>query len=199
MALATTVMTSPLLNFLERLSLWRKRFSPSLIDKKSLEENFKTLIFFGRPQSGSRLLQLAYYLNLAEGLKAVDFSPSAEVSIIEAEKYETESFRPILQTAQHLKLSPLTEFKVTDHVVKDIKRVVNNDSYGFVLLGTQFLFDDNKAGGKVRELIDHLDCDVGVFVDRRFSQIERVLFLVGNHQDVKYFDVCGQVFAGRVC
>lgn len=184
MALVTTLMTGPAIHFIEVIFDSRKKFA----EQAKIKEGFNVLLAFGAPRSGSRLLELAYYLNLKNekepGITAAHFSPSADISLLEAEQYEREAFEQIDATGSRLGIPVNKIFKVTDDVEREIVRNVRKGSFDIVLLGSsRELFTNDKTGGKVKNLIQQIACATGVFIDKGFSRIENVLVVLDGMDD----------------
>jgi hypothetical protein len=183
MALVTTFMTGPVINMIEFF------FKSKDKEQRTLKTGFNTLLSFGSPQSGSRLLELAHYLNLKNekdaSVTALHFSPSADVSIIEAEQYEKEDFMPISQTASRLKVSLKKVFGVTDHVEKEIVEIAKENPYDVVLVGSsRDLFTRDKTGGKVKSFVHQMDSPVGIFIDGGFQKIDHAAIILSSAADI---------------
>jgi Kef-type K+ transport system membrane component KefB len=186
MALVTTFMTGPVINMIEFF------FQSKDKEQRTLKTGFNALLSFGSPQSGSRLLELAHYLNLKNekdaGITALHFSPSADVSVIEAEQYEKEAFLPILQTASRLKISVKRVFGVTDHVAREIVEAAKENPYNVVLVGSsRDLFTRDKTGGKVRNFVHQMDAPVGILIDGGFQKIDHTAVVLGSASDIFLF------------
>ena len=183
MALVTTFMAGPLINVIESSFASRKKKK-----MKKAKEGFHILLSFGSPQSGSRLLELMHCLsflqNKESSLTVVHFSPSADISILEAEQHEQEAFEPINHMAERLDVVFNKIFKVTDQVEKEMIKMVDEETYDVVLVGgSRELFSEDRTAGKVKALIQHTDSAVGVFIDRGFRRINRAVMIVKNNTD----------------
>lgn len=183
MALATTFMAGPAIHLVERF------FKPEeTLIKQETKEGLYALISFGSPQSGSRLLELVHYLNFTDpktpSITAAHFSPSADISILEAEQHEQEAFSPIEHTAKQFNIHLNKIFKVTDNVEKEVIQTNKRINFDIMLLGgSRPLFTDDKIGGRVRYLIQHIDPAVGVFIDKGFKKIDNLLILLSQPKD----------------
>ncbi|OGX37620.1 MAG: hypothetical protein A3C36_05045 [Omnitrophica WOR_2 bacterium RIFCSPHIGHO2_02_FULL_52_10] len=182
MALATTFMTSPLIHLIEFL------FKPKVEERGALKEGFNALLPFGSPQSGSRLLELACYLNLKNendaSVTAAHFSPSADVSMMEAEQHEKEAFRPIAQTAARLGVSLRKVFGVTDTVEREIVTAARENHYDIILVGSsRDIFTRDKTGGKVRGFVYQMESPVGIFIEGGFRKLDHAAVLFNSAED----------------
>jgi len=184
MALVTTFMTGPAINMID----WF--FHAKDEEKKKFpKKGFKTLISFGPAKAGSRLLELAHGLNLKDeedsSLSAVHFSSSSETSLMEAEQYEREAFIPIRAAAKERGVLLQTRFQVTEKVEKEITKMVKEDNYDIVLVGSSRpIFTEDRIAGKLRAVIQRLPCSVGVFVDHEFHEIHHVAMMCGSPEDI---------------
>ncbi|OGX06409.1 MAG: hypothetical protein A2Z88_07055 [Omnitrophica WOR_2 bacterium GWA2_47_8] len=180
MALITTFMAGPAIRAIEYF--FRERAVGGL------KEGFNTVLSFGSPQSGGRLLELAHYLNLKNEkdstVTVVHFSPSADISISEAEQHEEEAFRPVNYAASQFGIVLRKIFGVSDNVEHEIIKAVHRDNYNLILVGSsRELFADDKTGGKVKNFVNRLDPPVGVFIDRSFREINEILLIIGEPRD----------------
>jgi Kef-type K+ transport system membrane component KefB len=136
MALATTFMTGPALDLINR-------FWP---DKKVAEENlstgtgrYKILVSFSSPAKGVSLLQLAGSLikrNTAQAdVTMLHLSPSNELNQYNLEEYERESFMPIEDAARKLKLPVTKMFKPSAQIDSEITQTANAGHYSLLLIG----------------------------------------------------------------
>jgi Kef-type K+ transport system membrane component KefB len=197
MALVTTFMAGPAIGAIEFFFKEDRQR-----EVREITEGFQVLLSFGFPKSGSRLLELAYALNLKyekdDTITAVHFSPSADISILEAEQHERESFLPIQQTAERLGIPLKKIFKVTDHVEKEIIQTVKRRRYDIVLVGSsRELFTDEKTGRKMRSLIQQMDSGVGVFIDRGFKEIDDMLIVLKGFHDLFLLKYAKKFLAGN--
>ncbi|MBP9855657.1 MAG: cation:proton antiporter [Candidatus Omnitrophica bacterium] len=183
MALVTTFMTGPAMNLIEFFFDRRQKFqAPS-------KEGFSTLLSFGAPHSGSRLLKLAYDLNLKNekdsSLTAIHFSPSADISLMEAEENERQAFSPISRTAERFGILLRKVFRVTDHVEKEILETVQENLYDIILMGSsRDLFKEAKTSGLVKAIIEDSNVAVGVLIDKNFIQVEKAALILSEENDL---------------
>lgn len=182
MALVTTFMAGPVIMAIEF-------FFKSKEADKEIKEGFNALLSFGSPQSGGRLLELAYYLNLKNEndatITAVHFSPSADVSIPQAQQHEKEAFMPILQVAGRLNIPLKRIFGVTDNVEREVVEKVREKSYDIVLVGSsRELFTNDKTGGKVRNFVYQIESAVGIFIEGGFKKIDRAAIVLSGVPDI---------------
>ncbi len=200
MALITTFMTGPALDFLNYL---KKNYEFPISEMKSLLKaktslNFRNpkseiLISFGQPKAGERLLQLADELclvhpksemeqsdirNPKSNIYALHLTPSADISITEANIFEKEGFAPILAEASARGILLNTYYKATNNLSSEIIRFANTGNFSLMLVGSSRpLFSDDETGGKVHEFFGGVKCPMGVMIDRGFDTIKNVLII----------------------
>jgi len=194
MALVTTFMTSPTINLVEYLLKTNEKV-------KFVKDGFQSLISFGPPKSGSRLLQIADFLNLKNeknaGITMVHCSPGSDISMIEAEKNEHEAFAGVFQTARGLGLSLRALFRVTDNVEAEIVQIANENPYDIMLIGSsRELFTEDKTGGKVKGFIQRAHTAVGVFIDHGVEGMDRAAVVLNDARDEFLFQYIKR-FLGR--
>ncbi len=179
MALATTVMTGPALDFLE------KRFYV----KGELDggAGSKILLSFGPPRRGSLLLDLARRLSGNGGstpVTALHMTPSSEVSPLQASEFERAAFEEVRQTATQLGVPLSTMYRANDDIDETIVEEANTGTYEMVLVGaSRGLFSDNELGGVIKELIEQVQPHLGILLDRGFRGARNVFFPVFNERD----------------
>lgn len=181
MALATTIMTGPALDFLE------KRF----YEKGELDgsEGSRILLSFGPPRRGSLLLDLGRRLGQTGNstpVTALHLTPSGEVSPLQASEFERAAFEEINQTATNLGVSLTTMYRANDDIDETIVDEANAGAYEIVLVGaSRGLFSDNELGGVIKELVERVKPHLGILLDRGFRGARSVFFPVFNDRDLK--------------
>jgi hypothetical protein len=135
MALVTTFMTGPLLDFINFIFPERK----NKFQVQDAADHFNVLISFGNPQKGKLMLRLANALvrtNTEESnVTALHFSPSTELNQYNIEEYEKENFLPIRAEAKKLNMPVTTMFKGSGDIEKEIVSTVNQGKFDLLMLG----------------------------------------------------------------
>ena len=136
MALFTTFMTGPLLDFINFMFKGKK----SMTDEDTDDNNakYKVLLSFENPESGSKLLKLAHNLTQKmkgnKSLTAMNISPVNELHAFDAENYEKELFSNVITTSQELKLEITTLFKASTDIENDLISITNKGHYDLLLI-----------------------------------------------------------------
>jgi len=136
MALFTTFMTGPLLDFINFIFKGKK----SMTDEDTDDNNakYKVLLSFENPESGSKLLKLAHNLTQKmkgnKSLTAMNISPVNELHAFDAENYEKELFSNVITTSQELKLEITTLFKASTDIENDLISITNKGHYDLLLI-----------------------------------------------------------------
>ncbi|HNW97801.1 MAG TPA: cation:proton antiporter [Bacteroidales bacterium] len=178
MTLFTTFMTGPILSLTDYFSRKKKQHIYDYVDLRSLN----VLISFGLPKMGTSLLKLVYALSGKDKsyhkICALHLTPHTEISQSAAMKYETNSFAAIRSLANELKVDIKTIYKTTEDVSKEIARTSRKEKSNLLLIGAaKSVFNKNVLGGKVKNIIDLAKCNVGVFIDKDFQEINNILIL----------------------
>lgn len=148
MALVTTFMTGPALDFIN----WTFRSqTEKTTQEKSQLRKYKILISFGNPERGKSLLRLANGFvknqNETATVTALHLSPSNDLSHINEVEYEKESFAPVIEESQLLNQKITTIFKVSNDIDTDIAEVANKGKYDLLLVGVgQSIFEGSLLG-----------------------------------------------------
>ncbi len=184
MALITTFMTGPAIDLIDFVA-GKKKGKKS---EPATEIGNHILISFGPPQTGSRLLQLAYQMmgkdSYQNKITALHLTPSSDISLKEAETFEKEGFGPILSQAKNFGIVIETKYRATNEVSNEIVNVANESAYDIMLVGSSKpLFSRDETGGKLRYFMDECNCSVGVLIDRGFSKIKNILLILNDQSD----------------
>lgn len=195
MALVTTGMAAPLLEFL----------LPSRAKvKRTVDKIFSILIPIARPESGGPLVEIASYLAKSEKDRrvcAVHLTRPTETELYRSfaadvlHPAQLEELEPLLAEARErgIAVEPMSFY--SRDVPSDIARLVRQQSTDLVLMGSHTpVFSRALLGGTVHRILTGADCDVAVFVDRGFATPTRILvpFLNSLH-DKLALDLAGRL------
>jgi Kef-type K+ transport system membrane component KefB len=148
MALVTTMMTGPALDLINYFyKAGKQLIPPDILDTT----RYKILISFGNPQSGRSLVRLAnFFTNRLNGnavLTAMHLSPTNELHSYNIEKYEHESFQPVLEEAKIINQKITTLFKASNDIESDISETANKGDFDLLLIGIgQSIFQGSLLG-----------------------------------------------------
>jgi nucleotide-binding universal stress UspA family protein len=195
MALVTTFMTTPILQLIypvERLAREMMKAAESsrepIVDRK-----FTPLVCVAYDRSGPALVTLvaamrppshdsgpAYALNLVPPTDRASFYLGRT-----PEEISATSLAPALERAKELDLSLKPISFVSTEPSHDICGVASAKAADLVLLGWHKpLIGQSMLAGTVHEVLEGAPCDVGVFIDRGLSRVERVLVpFIGSMHD----------------
>lgn len=149
MALATTCMTGPALDLIDK-------FMPERKDK--LKENvletsgFSILVAFANPQGGRKMIRLANNFvetSSAKNVTALHLSPSSYLNQVNTEEYQAETFRPVIEEAGKLDLPIISMFKPSHDIEHDIIEIANQGDYDILLMGIGHSVFEGTILGKV--------------------------------------------------
>ncbi len=149
MALATTFMTGPALNFIDFIFKRHKNIIPLNSDNI----DYKVLVSFENPEDGKHLLKVANnFISLDEekqSVTALYISSTNEVNPYKIEEYERESFKPLLKEANKLNRKVETLFKASRDIDSDIVEVGNKGEFNLVLINIGSSIFEGTLLGKV--------------------------------------------------
>jgi Kef-type K+ transport system membrane component KefB len=189
MALFTTFMANPVM---ELIDLAFAKFGKDKEEKVPENAFLDILIAFGPSKTGSALLRLADFISAGKRPKkitAMHLTPSLEINPHDALLFEKEAFGPVRLTGHELGLGFDTKYKAVDDVEKEIIHTVKEHKYELLLVGSgKSPFTEKITGGKIKHIIESVDCTVGVLVDNNFRTAEHVLFLVSGEEDAYLSD-----------
>lgn len=134
MALFTTFMTGPALDFINFIFKSKKEDE----NKQHNDAQYRVLLSFDNPESGSTLLKLAHDLtkkmNANKSITAMNIAPVNEMHAYDINEYENEQFRNVIDTSQELQLKITTLFKASTDIESDLTNISNKGNYDLLLI-----------------------------------------------------------------
>ncbi len=196
MALFTTFMTGPLLNFIEKV--FRKETDGKIT---AVSGAYNMLLSFGPPKMGKTLMLLAQFItgkNYSErNITALHITPQSDVTPGDALVYERESFAPIKSKAADLNIPINTHYLSSGSVEKEISKALRETNYQLLLVGgAKPLFNEKVLGGKIKNILEEAVCDVAVLSDKNFTKLESLLLIADPVNEPHIFDF-GLMLAGN--
>jgi Kef-type K+ transport system membrane component KefB len=150
MALVTTFMTGPALNFINYIF---KTKDDGVLDEIPTDDKYNILISFGNKEKGKSLLRLANSLvkkqKETSTITAMHLTLSDEVHSYNIEEYEKDRFLPLLQESKVLKQEITTLFQATIDIEANIADIANNGEYDLLLVGLGKSIFEGTLLGKV--------------------------------------------------
>jgi Kef-type K+ transport system membrane component KefB len=220
MALVTTFMTGPTLSLIN-WAFRNKNESPELQPLVRNAPAYKVLISFGLANSGKKLLRLAVQMGGKSEkeikYEAMHLTPSADVSLLNVEEFEKQSFKPIKIEAEKINVPLVTHYKLTTDLHKEVNSFIEKEEINLLLIGAgksiytgsllgnlvgvtkaalspenlinsitgaKPLFQtDDFIDEKSRQFVLDAQCDVGVLLDRDFSDADTVFLPLFGEED----------------
>ncbi|PSB02165.1 cation:proton antiporter domain-containing protein [Merismopedia glauca] len=204
MALVTTFMTSPLLEWTYPKRLIKLDTVGEEVVREAtapIKPTYRIIVPVANPRTQKGLLQLAGAIAGTKLQPAIVY-PLSLIELEEAYLFKTtpgEADRLITQQTQGLSelistleppsirtiMSPIVQ--VSSDVVRAIGEITRQNPTDLVLLGWHRpIFDQNRLGGRVGQILTQAKVDVAVFVDRRLNRVQRILVPYANsiHDDL---------------
>lgn len=184
MALVTTFMTGPALDFINFIF---KNKDVVEAEEIATQKKYRILISFGNNEKGKSLLRLANSLTKKQknssDITAMHLSLSDELHTFNMEDKEKSSFEPIFEESEELNLNITTIFKVTNDIETEIVDVANQGDYDLLLVGLgKSIFEGTLLGRVVGftsrminpdRLIDKFTGKEGLFENSPFDERTR--------------------------
>ena len=184
MALVTTFMTGPALDFINFIFKDNEAETAEVIVNSN---KFKVLISFGNDQKGKSLLRLANSLTKKQkkttSVTAMHLYLSDEMHTFNTEEVEKESFVSLLEESKSLNQEIDTLFKATLDIETEIADVANQGDYDLLLVGLGKSIFEGTLLGKVigfttriinpDRLIDKFTGKEGLFENSPFDERTR--------------------------
>ncbi|UPQ77625.1 cation:proton antiporter [Chryseobacterium nepalense] len=135
MALFTTFMTGPALDFINFIFKSKKGNDENKADD---DAQYRVLLSFDNPESGSTLLKLAHdftkKMNANKSITAMNIAPVNEMHAYDINEYENEQFKNVIDTSQELSLKITTLFKASTDIESDLTHISNKGNYDLLLI-----------------------------------------------------------------
>lgn len=149
MALVTTFMTGPALDFINWM--FKSNADEEIPEEVKETGKYKVLFSFGPPESGRSLLKLATSLTKKmesnTSITAMHISSSDELSTYDPEEHEKTSFAPVVDEAEKLNQKITTLYKVTGDIDGETTNVANKGEYDLLLIELgQSIFEGTLLG-----------------------------------------------------
>jgi Kef-type K+ transport system membrane component KefB len=184
MALVTTFMTGPALDFINFIFKDNEAETVEVIVNSN---KFKVLISFGNDQKGKSLLRLANSLTKKQkkttSVTAMHLYLSDEMHTFNTEEIEKESFTSVIEESKSLNQEIDTLFKATLDIETEIADVANQGDYDLLLVGLGKSIFEGTLLGKVigfttriinpDRLIDKFTGKEGLFENSPFDERTR--------------------------
>jgi Kef-type K+ transport system membrane component KefB len=148
MALATTCMTGPALDLIDR-------FMPVELEAKedqNKNSGFSVAMAFASPLGARKMLKVTKALLAPEAeqqVTALHLTPSSYLNHTNTEEYEQETFHPVLDEARNLQLPVTTLFKPSQDIEHDLIQTANHGNYDLLLMGIGHSVFEGTLIGKV--------------------------------------------------
>ena len=186
MALVTTFMTGPALDFINFIFKDKEAEVPEIIVNSN---KYKVLISFGNDEKGKSLLRLANSLTKkqkkAASVTAMHLYLSDEMHTFNTEEIEKESFVSLLEESKTLNQEIDTLFKATMDIETEIADVANQGDYDLLLVGLGKSIFEGTLLGKVLgfttriinpdRLLDKFTGKEGLFQNSPFDDRTRLI------------------------
>jgi Kef-type K+ transport system membrane component KefB len=135
MALATTFMTGPALDFLNKF----RTDDTEDVTAGRYSGKYRILVPFNHASSGKALLKLAHAFTRQSPENSVitcmHLSPSNDINAFNQSEYENEAFLPIHSVAGTIGVTVETVFRPTQNIDDEIIDAANSGKYDLMLLG----------------------------------------------------------------
>lgn len=147
MALVTTFMTAPVLDFIGFIFRDKPLPAVNVVPGTS----FRMLLSFGNPERGISMVRLANAF-VRKSLKkshvaALHLSPADDMFQTNSDSYETESFSPLQKISAELQLPVETLFRISVNIENDIAEQANKGDYDMLIMGVgQSIYEGSLLG-----------------------------------------------------
>jgi len=206
MALVTTFMTSPLLEWtypkrLIKLDVVEPELDAEVALNNSAVVPYKILVPVANPSTQKGLLQLAAAIAFSARQPAI-INPLSLIELEEDYAFEStpvEANRLVIQRRQQLAelishiqpahIQPYLQavVRISNNVARETIQIAKLEAADLILVGWHRpAFSNNRLGGRVGQILSTAPVDVAVFVDRGSEQLESLLvpYSANIHDDL---------------
>ena len=135
MALFTTFMTGPALELINFIFKSKKSNEES---EDNYDAQYRVLLSFENPESGSTLLKLAHDLtnkmNGNKSITAMNIAPLEEMHAYDINEYENKQFKNVIEKSQELNVKVTTLFKASNDIESDLANISKKGNYDLLLI-----------------------------------------------------------------
>lgn len=135
MALFTTFMTGPAL---ELINFIFKSKNSNEESEDNYDAQYRVLLSFENPESGSTLLKLAHDLtnkmNGNKSITAMNIAPLEEMHAYDINEYENKQFKNVIEKSQELNVKVTTLFKASNDIESDLANISKKGNYDLLLI-----------------------------------------------------------------
>lgn len=148
MALVTTFMTGPAIDLFNKIFKSTEDVIPEEISRQG---KYNILISFGNPETSPSLLRLANamvkQLDQSSSITAMHLTPTSDLTHLNSDLYEFETFEPIVKESKFLEQKISTLFKASSNLEADVAEIANDGDYDLLLIGIgQSIYDGTFLG-----------------------------------------------------
>ena len=119
----------------------------------SRQRKYNILISFGNPETSPSLLRLANglvkKLDQSSSITAMHLTPTSDLTQLNSELYELETFGPIIEESKTLEQKITRLFKASSNLETDVAEVANEGHYDLLLIGVGQSIYDGSVLGKI--------------------------------------------------
>ena len=138
MTIVTTVMTAPLIIFIDYCFAAGRRIKERIRPPK--EPIYRLLLSFGRAKSGAIMLRVAQQLfgygSRPLDVTALHMTEGTDINPLHIDDIVDTAFEPIEEEAYNLKMPLQKRYEISNNATSDIIRVANDEEYDFLLIGS---------------------------------------------------------------
>lgn len=155
MALTTTFLTSPLLNFIEWIYKKKKN-----TDEAEQQKKYRILISFEDTEMGRKLLFIANsFIRKHQSQSELTMLHLTEGHILYQygmEEEEQDVFRPMMEEANSLDQNVIPVFEITNNPSSHVAKYANKGDFDLLLVGTKGSLFGLNIYGKIIHLANHI-------------------------------------------
>ena len=183
MALITTAMTGTCLELLDRVFAIKRA-------RKDKDTQFKILFSFGPLKMGRTLYTLSklFKSEKQDSISALHMTPNSDLSKSVRDHYEEMAFKELLRESRLDGTKLRTVYRSSYDVQGSIANEVEKAEIDLLLLGSgKSFFTEDILTPFIKEIIEKVDCDVGIFLEKDFEIPKGILYISYSDEEDPIF------------
>jgi hypothetical protein len=200
MALFTTIMTNPCLDFLDWFESRNLNFSNRIRDR--FQKN--VLISFGPARMGAILYQVSKLILPIDRSKitysGLHITPIREFNITRIGESEDQSFSHLSEAVRQDSFKFQKILRMSENIEETILEVEDSTASDLILMGGgKSLFSDAFFTPTLRGILNHSSSDVAVYIQKHTKELKNILFLSFDESDGRIKDYLLNILEKSEC
>ena len=123
-------------------------------------------------------------------MTALHLTPNTEISIKNARLFEEQAFGKVKEVVREAGIDVKTVYRTAENVSQEIIKIANRGKFDLLIVGSSRpLLSQDETGGRARYFFDRAKCDVGLFIDKGFDKICKLLIITESNDESYLYEL----------